>query len=230
MRKTAAVVGGSPSSVSQSFLVSARSRYRSRLPSTAIFPTRWAGLASTFGKPRRSLSARSLAGAVFGLLALVIGTVALLIASPQLALVEGLDISGLPRFHAMLNTTTTALLATGYVLIRKGRVRSHRTVMLSAFLLSIVFLLSCVVYHAQAPVTRYGGEGLIRGIYFFVLVTYVVLAPVILPLALYTVARALRGELLQHRRIARWTLPIWIYVTITGVAVYLMMAPYYDFP
>ena len=178
----------------------------------------------------RSLSARSLATVVFGLSALVVGLVVLLITAPKVVRVEGLDVSGLPRFHATLNATTTLLLATGYLLIRNGKVEAHRAAMVGAFLLSVVFLLSYVVYHAQAPVTRYGGEGLIRWVYFFVLITHVVLAPVILPLALYTVARALRGELPRHRRIARWTLPLWLYVTVTGVAVYLMMAPYYDFP
>ena len=178
----------------------------------------------------RSLSARSLAAFVFGLSASVVVLVILLITGSQMVRVEGLDVSGLPRFHAILNATATVLLATGYVLIRNGKVQAHRATMVGAFLLSVVFLLSYVVYHAQAPVTRYGGQGLVRSVYYFVLITHVVLAPVILPLALYTVARALRGEIPRHRRIARWTLPLWLYVTVTGVAVYLMMAPYYDFP
>ena len=178
----------------------------------------------------QGLPARSLAAFIFGLSALVVVLVILLITGPQMVHVEGLDVSGLPRFHAILNATATTLLTMGYVLIRNGKVRAHRAVMIGAFLISVVFLLSYVVYHAQASVTRYGGEGPIRSVYYFVLISHVVLAPVILPLALYTVARAFRREIPRHRRIARWTLPIWLYVTITGVAVYLMMAPYYDLP
>ncbi|MEX2528494.1 MAG: DUF420 domain-containing protein [Gemmatimonadota bacterium] len=175
------------------------------------------------------LSERALAFLVFGLSAVVVGLVVLLITTPQLVTLP-VDVSVLPRFHAMLNGTATVLLLLGYVLVRNGRISAHQVAMGAAFTLSVVFLLSYVVYHSQAPVMHYGGEGWLRSLYFFVLITHVVLAPVILPLALYTLLRALRGELGRHRKIARWTLPLWLYVTVTGVVVYLMMSPYYVFP
>lgn len=177
----------------------------------------------------RSLSERTLSVVVWGLSALVVGLVALLIMTPQLLRVEGLDVSGLPRFHAILNATTAFLLALGVWLIRGGRRTAHRNAMVAAFALSCVFLVSYVTYHSQAPVSRYGGEGPIRAVYFFILLTHIVLAAGILPLALFTVTRALRGEFGKHRRIARITFPLWLYVTVTGVLVYLMMAPYYSF-
>jgi len=90
-----------------------------------------------------------------------------------------------------------------------------------------VFLASYVIYHSQAPASHFGGEGWIRPVYFSILLTHVSLAAVLLPLALFTLSRALRGELERHRAVARWTLPVWMYVTVTGVLVYWMMVPYY---
>jgi putative membrane protein len=170
---------------------------------------------------------RSLAAWVFGLSAVVCGLVLLLILSPRLVAIEGLDISALPAFHALLNGTTAVLLGTGFLLIRAGEIQWHRRVMLTAFTLSCVFLVSYLVYHSQAPESSFGGEGWIRPVYFFVLVSHVVLAPVVLPFALYALARGLRDERARHRRVARVTLPLWLYVSVTGVIVYLMMAPYY---
>lgn len=175
----------------------------------------------------RRLSDRTLAVLVYGVSVVVCGLVVVLILFPGLLRIEGLDVSPLPAFHAGLNGTVALLLAGGYALIRKGRVDLHRLAMVAAFLLSCFFLISYVIYHSQAPVARFGGEGWIRPVYFFVLVSHVVLAPVVLPLALYAVIRAFREELGRHRRVARWTLPVWLYVAVTGVVVYLMMVPYY---
>lgn len=172
-------------------------------------------------------SERMLAGVVYGLSALVCLAVLALVLSPQLLRIEGLDVSRLPAFHALLNGSTAVLLSIGLVLIRSDRPRAHRRVMLTAFLLSCVFLISYVIYHSQAPDTAYGGMGWVRPVYFFVLISHIVLAPVVLPLALYTVLRGLRSELSRHRRVARWTFPVWLYVAVTGVVVYLMMSPYY---
>jgi len=173
------------------------------------------------------LSERALSLLVYALSALVVGLVVILILFPRLLYFEGLDVSGLPRFHALLNATTTLLLLGGYLQIRAGRWTAHRNFMVGAFGLSCLFLISYVVYHSQAVSSPFGGEGWIRPVYFFILITHIVLAPVILPMALFTVTRALRNELGKHRRVARWTLPLWLYVTVTGVAVYLFMAPYY---
>jgi putative membrane protein len=177
----------------------------------------------------RSVSERTLSVVVWGLSTVVVGLVTILMVTPQLLRFEGLDVSGLPRFHAILNGTTALLLATGVVLIRRKRRDAHRNAMVAAFTLSSIFLISYVIYHSQVPSSRYGGEGTMRSVYFFILVTHVVLAAGILPLALFTVTRAIRGEFGKHRRIARITFPLWLYVTVTGVLVYVMMAPYYSF-
>jgi putative membrane protein len=174
-----------------------------------------------------SLSERALAVWVYGLSALVCLLVVALIAFPELLRVQGMDVSALPAFHASLNATTAILLGAGYLLIRAGRITWHRRAMVGAFSLSCVFLLSYVLYHSQAQTSHFGGEGWVRSIYFFILISHIVLAPVVLPLALYAVVRAFRGEFGRHLRVARWTLPIWLYVAVTGVLVYLMMAPYY---
>ena len=186
------------------------------------------------GRPmtRSSLSGvseRALAVVVYSLSAVVCLLVLVLVTSPQFLVVEGLDVSGLPAFHATLNGMTAILLLLGYILIRWGKVVWHRAVMLSAFALSCGFLISYLVYHSQAPDSQYGGEGWVRSAYFFILISHIGLAPVVLPLALYAVVRALRGEFPHHRRVARWTFPLWLYVAVTGVMVYLMMAPYYAF-
>lgn len=173
------------------------------------------------------MSERALAAVVYSLSVLVCGAVLLLVLVPEFVTVEGMDVSVLPRFHATLNGSTAGLLLLGWAMIRTRRISWHRLAMASAFGLSCIFLVSYLVYHSQAPETSFGGEGWVRPVYFTVLLTHIMLAPVILPLALYTLARALRGEFPRHRKVARWTLPIWLYVAVTGVIVYLMMAPYY---
>lgn len=173
------------------------------------------------------MSERTLAAVVYSLSLFVCVAVLVLVLAPGLVTIEGMDVSVLPRFHATLNGSTAGLLLFGWIMIRSRRIEWHRRAMASAFALSCVFLVSYLVYHAQAPDAAYGGEGWVRPVYFTVLVSHIVLAPVILPLALYTLARALRGEFPRHRRIARWTLPVWLYVSVTGVIVYLMMASYY---
>jgi putative membrane protein len=120
------------------------------------------------------------------------------------------------------------LLAVGYFLIRRKEILWHRRAMVGAFSLSCVFLISYVIYHSQAQTSAFGGEGWIRFVYFFILISHILLAPVVLPLALYSVIRALRGEFARHRRVARWTFPVWLYVALSGVTVYLMMSPYYN--
>jgi putative membrane protein len=173
------------------------------------------------------LSERALAWLVYGLSAAVCTLVTVLIVAPQALVFEGLDVSRLPAFHATLNGANAVLLTTGYLLIRRRKIAAHRTVMASAFALSCVFLISYVIYHSQAPDAHFGGVGWVRPVYFAILISHIVLAPVVLPLALFAVARALRHEFGKHRRIVRWTFPLWLYVAVTGVLVYLFMAPYY---
>jgi len=129
----------------------------------------------------------------------------------------------LPTVNASLNGLAALLLATGYVMIRRGRVNAHRACMIAAFATSALFLVSYVVYHAGAGSRPFEGQGAIRLVYFAILVSHVILAAAILPLAIVTLARALRGQFDRHAALARWTLPIWLYVSVTGVAVYLML-------
>jgi uncharacterized membrane protein YozB (DUF420 family) len=133
------------------------------------------------------------------------------------------SIADLPAVNAFLNATSGVLLTIGYLLIRRGRWRQHRAVMLSAFGASVLFLISYVIYHANAGSRRFPGTGAIRTVYFVILITHVILAAAIVPLALVTLSRGLRERFDRHVRIARWTLPIWLYVSVTGVIVYLML-------
>ena len=146
---------------------------------------------------------------------------------PQTGKLGDVDVTFLPKLHAMLNSLTAVALVLGFTFIRKGNIRYHRFAMVTAIVLSAFFLISYVTYHYQAPPTRFGGEGTIRGIYYFVLLTHIVLAAVIVPLVLLSVYFAISDQFDRHRRIARWTLPIWLYVAITGVVVYFMISPYY---
>jgi uncharacterized membrane protein YozB (DUF420 family) len=134
-----------------------------------------------------------------------------------------LTIHDLPALNATLNATSGVLLVLGYVLIRAGRVDQHRRCMLAAFTTSALFLASYLVYHGQVGSVPFTRQGLVRPVYFTILLTHVVLAAAVLPLALVTLSRGLKARYPQHRRIARWTLPIWLYVSVTGVLVYVLL-------
>lgn len=131
--------------------------------------------------------------------------------------------AALPTLNAILNATSAVLLLIGYALIRRGRWRQHRAVMLAAVTTSTLFLISYLTYHAHAGSKHFLGHGWIRPVYFAILITHTILAAAILPLVLVTVTRALRGRYERHRAIARWTFPIWMYVSVTGVIVYVML-------
>lgn len=134
-----------------------------------------------------------------------------------------LDFSVLPTVNAGLNGLAGVLLTAGYVAIRSGRVSVHRACMIAAFVTSVVFPASYLTYHARVGITPFQGQGLLRWVYFAILIPHLILAVTVVPLALYTLYRALRRDFTRHRRIARWTLPIWLYVSVTGVLVYLML-------
>ena len=134
-----------------------------------------------------------------------------------------MDVHSLPAVNASLNATATVLLVTGYSLIRAKRVAAHKKVMLTTFAVSVAFLICYLVYHAQVGSVHYLKTGPIRAVYFTILITHTLLAAAVPVLAIVTLRRALKGDFQRHRAIARWTFPIWLYVSVTGVVVYLML-------
>ncbi|MDX1602037.1 MAG: DUF420 domain-containing protein [Salinimicrobium sediminis] len=139
----------------------------------------------------------------------------------------GTRFNNFPLFHAVLNFFTALLLVAGYISMRRKELLWHRNLMISAFFLSTVFLISYVISKISNDPVPYGGEGILRYLYFFVLITHILLSAIIVPLVLFTMYRGLTGEVEKHRKIARYTFPVWLYVAVTGVLVYLFMAPYY---
>ena len=134
-----------------------------------------------------------------------------------------MTVHDLPAVNATLNATAGVLLLIGFLLIRTGRRQQHRAVMLAAFTASSLFLVSYVVYHAQVGSVRFTREGFVRPLYYAILITHVTLAATVLPLAIVTLTRGLNGRFRDHRRIARWTFPVWLYVSVTGVLVYVLL-------
>src|SRR5687767_14913712 len=129
----------------------------------------------------------------------------------------------LPAVNALLNATSGVLLFTGFIQIKGRRIEAHRRYMLAACVVSALFLVSYLFYHYFAGSTRFTGTGWTRPVYFTILISHTILATAILPMVIVTVWRGLRMDVERHRRIARWTFPIWMYVSVTGVAVYLML-------
>lgn len=139
----------------------------------------------------------------------------------------GIDFSFLPPFHATLNGLAAVALMFSFYFIKNKQVEAHKRANVVALVLSTLFLLSYVVYHITTEATSFGGEGWIRYVYFFLLITHVILAAVILPFILFTFIRAFTGQIDKHRRMAKWVYPLWLYVAITGPLCYLMLRPYY---
>lgn len=133
----------------------------------------------------------------------------------------------LPHFNAILNTTTAVALVTGLFAILRGNVSRHQLCMTIAFSLGSLFLVSYVVYHLSNESTKFGGEGLIRYVYFFILISHIVLSIVVVPFVLLALYYALSSQYDRHVKTVRWAFPIWLYVSVTGVIAYLMISPYY---
>ena len=141
---------------------------------------------------------------------------------------HSIDLSFFPKFHAFVNTGTTLCLLAGLFFIKNKNSNTHRIAMLSALLLSVVFLLSYVVYHTlKAEDSKFGGDGFIRYVYFFILISHIILSAIVLPFVLKTFSFAFQNNFVQHKKWAKFTYPLWLYVAITGVLVYVFMAPYY---
>jgi putative membrane protein len=135
----------------------------------------------------------------------------------------------LPPIYATINGLTAVLLIVAVLAVKKGKQKLHQNLMSSCIVLSVLFLVMYVAYHMTSDSTPYGGEGVLRYVYFFILITHIMLSIVIIPLVLKTYARAYLKKFEAHRKIARITFPIWLYVAVTGVIVYLMISPYYSY-
>ncbi len=141
--------------------------------------------------------------------------------------IPGYDLSFLPPVYATINGLTAAFLIAAVVAIKNGKRSLHETLVKVCLGLSLAFLLMYVSYHMTSDSTPFGGVGAIRYVYYFVLITHIVLSVVIIPIVLFTYARGLAGNFPRHRKLAKWAFPLWLYVAVTGVVVYLMISPYY---
>ena len=152
-------------------------------------------------------------------------TVAILFGMPK---VRGYDFSFLPPVYAAINGLTAVLLVTAVLSIKNGRRLMHERLMKICIGLSALFLILYLIYHITSESTAFGGQGTIRYVYFFILVTHILLSIGVIPLVLFTFVRGLTGDFQRHKRLGRYTFPVWLYVAVTGVIVYLMISPYYQ--
>ncbi|MCJ7842982.1 DUF420 domain-containing protein [Lederbergia sp. NSJ-179] len=157
----------------------------------------------------------------------LIGAIAVLSGMPGVEDFDAFDVTLLPLFNAIFNSFTFVFLLCAFIAIRKRNIKVHRRFIYSAFVTTSLFLITYVAFHYLSPSTPYGGSGFMAGLYYFLLITHILLAAAIVPLALTTVARAWNMENARHRKIAHWTMPIWLYVSLSGVLVYIMISPYY---
>jgi putative membrane protein len=154
--------------------------------------------------------------------------VAALILFPEVFTLQlGISRGTLPAFHAIINGTTAVLLILGLGFIRAKMINAHRASMLMAFGLSAVFLVSYVISKLNADPVPFGGDGMVKSVYFFILITHIVLSVPVLPLAMFAIYRGWTNSIAKHKKIVRFAFPVWLYVAITGVLVYIFMAPYY---
>lgn len=164
---------------------------------------------------------------VIWLTIIIDGLVVVLSGLPPVEGFDLFDVHILPMLNAIFNSFTFVFLLLALIFIMKKNIIWHKRFIYSAFVTTSLFLISYVAYHYLAGDSSFGGEGIIRPIYFFILITHIVLAAVIVPLALASITRAWNMDVPRHRKIARWTMPLWLYVSLTGVIVYLMIRPYY---
>lgn len=169
------------------------------------------------------------AGWLIGIFSFIVFAVVVSLGRFKLSSVHlGFDVHLFAKVNAVVNSLVALLLLAGLLAVKQGRYLLHKRIMISALLLSVVFLVSYICHHLFAADTKYGGAGTVRYVYFFILLTHIFLAAIILPFILFTAYRALVAEWPRHLKIARITWPIWFYVSITGVVVYLMISPYYN--
>jgi len=167
-------------------------------------------------------------GIIIGVLSVSIPlVVAVLLFLPQSGKLGNLDLTFLPHLNGVLNFSTSLALITGFYFIKNNNIFAHRVSMLVAFSLSSIFLVSYVLYHFQVPSTHFGGEGLIKYIYYILLISHILLAIVVVPLVLFSIYFGVSNQISKHMRIVKYSFPVWLYVAVTGVLVYLLISPYY---
>jgi putative membrane protein len=141
--------------------------------------------------------------------------------------IEGYDFTFLPPIYATINGLTAVVLVAAVVAVKNGKRKLHENLIKVCMGLSALFLMMYIVYHITSESTRFGGEGWIRGVYFFILISHILLSVAVIPFVLFTYARALAGNFSRHKKLAKYTFPLWLYVAVSGVLVYLMISPYY---
>lgn len=165
---------------------------------------------------------------IIGILSVVVPLlVAVLMFLPQFVSLGNLDFTFLPHLNATLNSCTTICLLMALLFIKNKNIKAHQFSMFAALILSTLFLLSYVVYHSQVESTPFGGQGIIRSVYFFILLSHILLSIVTVPFVLLAFYHALKGNFEKHKKIVKWGYPIWLYVAISGVTVYFLIRPYY---
>lgn len=164
---------------------------------------------------------------IIGLTIVVNAIIAVLFFLPKTDRDIPFDITLLPRLNAIFNSFTFIFLIAALYFILKRNINMHRNFIFAAFSTTALFLISYLTYHGLAPSTSFGGEGTVKAIYYFVLISHITLAPIVVALALFSLVWGLTNQITKHKKIARFTMPIWLYVSLTGVIVYLMISPYY---
>jgi putative membrane protein len=160
-----------------------------------------------------------------GILSVLIPLVVLILFNVRIPGVERLGF--LPPIYATINGLTAILLVVGLIQIKNGNRKTHESIMKTCIVLSVLFLIMYVAYHMTSEATKYGGEGYLRYLYFFILISHIMLSIAVIPFVLLTYVRAILGKFPEHKKIAKITFPLWLYVAISGVIVYVMISPYY---
>ena len=170
----------------------------------------------------------ALAYALIGILSVIVFAAVVMLKKVHLQVEVGFDVHVFAAINAVINSMVSVLLIAALVFVKQKKYALHRKAMLTAMVLSVLFLVSYIAHHLLSGSTVYGGVGAVKYFYLFILITHIILAGIILPFILLTVYRGLTSEFNMHKKIARITFPIWLYVSITGVIVYLMISPYYN--
>lgn len=173
------------------------------------------------------LKERNYAPMIITLTIVINALIALLFFIPKQNTEIAFDLTILPRLNAVFNSFTFIFLVAALFFILRKNVKMHRNFIFAAFTTTFLFLITYLTYHYLAPSTSYGGDGILKNIYYFVLISHISLAPIVVALALFSLVWGLTGNITKHRKLSRWTMPIWLYVSLSGVIVFLLISPYY---